>query len=233
MNQIQWSGYNWNTQERWGKVHKDKSWCHYDSDCVRVDNWGNLHLETHRNPKEVEGYQSEFGVGLVSSVDKFGYGFYEIECKLPTGPKLWPAFWMWSWDSWPPEIDVFEGYTTNNGGYLKFNRFNPFGWWNVPTNIWTESREGRGVNLKARTGWMGFKDPSKHFMKYSVLILEDLIEIQHNGRVVRRIEDEEILKHFIGTEWNVIINNHFQENPPEGDNYSDFVIKSFHYEQRY
>ena len=84
---IEWSGYKWNTQERWGKVHKDKSWNHYDSDCVRVDNWGYLHLETSKS-KEIDGFTPEFGVGLISSVDKFGYGLYEVECKLPTGPKL-------------------------------------------------------------------------------------------------------------------------------------------------
>ena len=35
------------------------------------------------------------------------------KAKLPYGDNLWPAFWMWSWDSWPPEIDIFEGYTNN------------------------------------------------------------------------------------------------------------------------
>ena len=93
---IGWAGYEWITQERWGKWHKSKPWNWYDPKCVHIDNWGYLHLGTHKNPKQFGDIESPYGVGLISSVDDFGYGHFEIECKLPTGKKLWPAFWMWS-----------------------------------------------------------------------------------------------------------------------------------------
>ena len=60
---------------------------------------------------------------------------------------------------------------------------------------------------------------------------ENIIEIKHNGCVVRQITDPKTLEYFKGKKMNVIINNHFQPNPPEGDNYSDFIIKSFKYEK--
>jgi beta-glucanase (GH16 family) len=235
MNTIEWSGYKWITQERWGEIHKSKSWCWYDKERVKVDDKNYLHLETLKHPKEFtlggEPITSTYGVGLVSSVDDFGYGYFEIEAKLPTGKKLWPAFWMWS-GPWPPEIDIFEGYTDNRTGYLKFNRFNPLGWWNIPTNIWTHKKEnGKAVNLKARTGFCGFDDPAKNFLKYSCLWTENVLEIKHNGYVVRKITDPKQLEHFKGKKMNVIINNHFQPYPPEGDNYSDFIVKSFKYEK--
>jgi len=226
---INWSGYEWATQERWGKWHKSKPWNWYDPECVKVDNWGYLHLETHKNPKQFGDIESPYGVGLISSVDDFDHGYFEIECKLPTGKKLWPAFWMWS-GPWPPEIDVFEGYTDNKNGYLKFNRFNPLGWWNMPSNIWTHKKEnGSAVNLSPRTGFSGFKDPTKNFIKYSCYWTKDIIQIKHNGYKVREITDPETLKYFEGKKMNVIINNHFQPNPPEGDNYSDFIVKYFKY----
>ena len=228
---INFSGRSWLPQERWGQYHPKKDWCWYDPDCVKIDNWGYAHLETHYNPKEFDGVESKYGVGLISSVEDFDYGYFEIEAKLPTGRKLWPAFWMWS-GPWPPEIDIFEGYTNGNNGYLKFNRFNPRGWWNLPSNIWTHNNGEEAINLGARTGFSGFKDPTKHFIKYGCLWTEDLIQIEHDGRIVRKITDPEVLKHFHGKKMNVIINNHFQEFPPEGeDNYSDFTIKYFKYEK--
>ena len=236
MKTLNWSGYRWITQERWGEIHKDKSWCWYDEERVKVDDKKYLHLETFKNPKNFtlgnKSITSNYGVGLVSSVKHFGYGYFEIEAKLPTGKKLWPAFWMWS-SPWPPEIDVFEGYTDNRTGYLKFNRFNLLGWWNIPSNIWTHtnSSNNKAVNLKPRTGFCGFDDPAKKFLKYSCLWTEDIIEIKHNGYVVRQITDPKQLKYFKGKKMNVIINNHFQPNPPKGDNYSDFVVKYFKYEK--
>lgn len=229
---INWSGYEWLTQERWGKVHKDKSWCWYDPSCVRIDNWKYLHLETHKNPTKIDKFKPQYGVGLVSSVEDFGYGIFEIECKLPTGPKLWPAFWLWSpsGGTWPPEIDIFEGYTDNRQGYLKFNRFNPLGWWNLPTNIWTHNNsDGKAVNLRARTGYSGFKNPATNFIKYTCTWSQEYIIIEHDDKIVRIIDDPKVLDHFKNKKMSVIINNHFQDDVPEGDNYSDFVVKHFSY----
>jgi|GEM_PF-3368472 len=45
--------------------------------------------------------------GWFNSKDYFGYGFYEIRCKLPVGEAFWPAWWMFGA---PPtnEIDIYE-----------------------------------------------------------------------------------------------------------------------------
>lgn len=46
---------------------------------------------------------------------KFGYGKYEIRCKLPKGKGFWPAFWMYGVGSngISNEIDVFEFWDNN------------------------------------------------------------------------------------------------------------------------
>jgi len=45
---------------------------------------------------------------------QFGYGIYEIRCKIPHGKGFWPAFWMYDSDSSVnKEIDVFEFWDDN------------------------------------------------------------------------------------------------------------------------
>ena len=33
---FQWSGYEWITQERWGQIHPNKSFCWYDPSAVEM-----------------------------------------------------------------------------------------------------------------------------------------------------------------------------------------------------
>ena len=126
---IQWSGYDWLTQERWGNMHPDKTYNWYDPSAVEIRN-DDLILKTHYNPKEFtvndKKITSNYGVGLISNTTKFDYGYFEIEAKLPTGKNLWPAFWMWSFDSWPPEIDIFEAYSSIKKSQLKTDLINTF-----------------------------------------------------------------------------------------------------------
>lgn len=51
--------------------------------------------------------------GLVDGNKSFKqkYGYFEIRSKNPTGTGFWPAFWLVTTESWPPEIDIFEFYT--------------------------------------------------------------------------------------------------------------------------
>jgi hypothetical protein len=47
-----------------------------------------------------------YGIGAISSIEKYGYGYYEVRCKIPTIVKTHPAFWLFGDCS--QEIDVFE-----------------------------------------------------------------------------------------------------------------------------
>mgnify|MGYP000680791932 CR=1 FL=1 len=116
MKTINWSGYEWITQERWGDIHPEKTYCWYDEHAVSIDANSHLHLKTRYNPKwfKDKGLWSNTGVGLVSCTNKFKHGTFEIEAKLPNGLNLWPAFWMLGSNSdtaiWPQcgEIDIME-----------------------------------------------------------------------------------------------------------------------------
>jgi len=232
---ISWGGYTWLNRERWGRMHPEaKAW--NDPTAIEIRD-GLLVLKTQKSPMSfvIDGKKvtTNIGIGLVSNKKKFGHGYFEIECKLPTGKGLWPAFWMWSFDSWPPEIDVFEAYTRRNKGYFglpaKWWRF--LGFWDVKTNIHFGHKDtGDQSSTGALSHWFGFKNPRKNFMKYGCLWTPDKIDIFYNGRKVRTIDDPKIMKYFENTTMNVIINNHVDidykmdiDNPTE----SEFIIKSF------
>ena len=135
---LNWKGYNWITQERWGDIHPTKTISWYDNTAVEIDDNGFLILKTQNNPKYFEKLDitSPIGSGLVSCQNRFGYGYFSIEAILPKGPSLWPAFWMWAWESWPPEIDVMEAYSNKRGSYFNWTHDLLFGkFWRTETNL--------------------------------------------------------------------------------------------------
>ena len=90
MTTVNWQGYEWITQERWGQIHPEKPHWWYDPSCVNVDDNGMLHLTTKCNPTYFRDLDkiSPIGVGLVSCTEKFGYGVFSIDAKLPKGKHL-------------------------------------------------------------------------------------------------------------------------------------------------
>ena len=236
--EFEWSNHKWIARERWGSAHPIKPHWWYDPERVEIDETGMLHLKTKYNPQYIneEVGESQIGVGLISSTEKFGYGEYEIEAKLPTGKHLWPAFWMWAWESYPPEIDVVEAYSKYsnrlasfwNGRLLEYftGKF-----WRVETNVHLidNSKEGNWT-LGAERSYFSFKRPSRNFFKYKLIWHKDKIEVYYNNKLNRRITDRKVLKQFDNVTMNVIINNGVTDqvdvnNPPE----SDFQVKYFKY----
>ncbi len=227
MQTIKWSGRDWITQETWGLYHpeKDKVW--YDKSAVEVSGAGVLHLKVHKNPRHFDGKFIETGIGLVSSVDDFQYGHFEIECRLPAGKHLWPAFWTWGRDSWPPEVDIFEGYTKGGGGYFGAF-FNSFSMWNVQTNAHYGSRESANQGASgAMTHWFGMRNPARNYMRYKMSWYPDKIEIFFNGNKVRIFTEKLLLDQMNAQPSRVILNNSAENNNWTSE--SDFMIRYFRY----
>lgn len=231
---IEWCGYKWLTQERWGQIHPEKDFQWYDPTAVEINDKGQLILKTHYDFKYFKelDVSSTVGVGFASCTTPFDYGYFEIEAKLPRGKYLWPAFWMWSFKSWPPEIDIFEGYTKRRNGYFRIDLRNPLGFWHVNTNVHL-GKMPSNYSIGAKSHWMGFKDPSKHFIKYGCEWTEEHIKIYYNGRLVRTIDDVETMEHLKGHKMNIIINNAVDWGIDKDDpTRSRFIINYFKYEQR-
>lgn len=228
---INWKGHEWLQHERWGLVHPEKKHWWYDPSASYVDHFDRLNLVTKNNPRffpEINDISS-IGVGLVSCKTKFKWGEFHIEAKLPYGNNLWPAFWMWSWDSWPPEIDILEGYSDDNPNYFKFRLNKPFGFWNIQTNIhYTES--GKNKMIGGKTHYFTFKDPTLEWIKYSCIWTPDKVEIYYDGKLVRKVTDKNIIQQLNSTSMNVIINNGVTSDVDiQNHRESKFIIRDFIY----
>lgn len=236
MKQINWANYNWITQERWGQIHPDKPIVWYDESAVVLNDDNSIDLLSHWNPKKFRNllgnsdFFSDIGVGLISCTEKFEYGYFELTAKLPTQAFAWPAFWMWSWDKWPPEIDVFEGYANRKGKYwssfwdILENRF-----WKVESNVHL-GKTPNNYNIGAHNHFLGYKSPSVVWNKYAVLWLPEEISFWYNDTLVRKIKERSILDQLKGTTMNVVINNSvYKTHPSHKKDVGVFSIKDFTY----
>jgi len=61
----------------------------------------------------------DYTAGMIFSKADFGFGKYEMRCKVPKGKGLWSVFWMFGTEN--EEIDVFEFWNENNmwGNYTE------------------------------------------------------------------------------------------------------------------
>jgi beta-glucanase (GH16 family) len=203
---------------------------------VQVDENGWLHLKTHRNPQPFKlengaDIVSPIGAGFVSCISRdFHWGTYEIEAKLPEGRCLWPAFWMWSWNTWPPEIDIMEGYSNEAGSYFKWN---PLGFWNAQTNIhFNDVVTGKNKSIRGKSWPFTLKNPTQEFIKYRLEWKPTAIYFYYNDRLVRKVTDKTIMEQVNSTEMNVVINNGITKWLPGQDQTSDFIVKYFKYTPR-
>jgi hypothetical protein len=233
---INWAGYEWLTEERWGQIHPDKPIVWYDETAVKKIDETEIHLFSHWNPKKFRNLFgnvdifSDIGIGLISCTERFSYGKFSIEAQLPTAPFSWPAFWMWSWDKWPPEIDVFEGYSNRNGRYwssigdILENRL-----WKVKSNIHL-GKTPDNYSIGDKTHFLGYQHPNKVWNKYSVIWTPTEISFWYNDTLVRWVKDERVLSQLRDTTMNVIINNSiYKKHKSHESTVGVMKVKNFNY----
>ncbi|MCO6499423.1 MAG: family 16 glycosylhydrolase [Vicingus serpentipes] len=64
------------------------------------------------NPPTTKTATFDYTTGEIRSSLAFGYGKFEIKCKIPDGKGFWSAFWTFGGAKWN-EIDAFEIYGSN------------------------------------------------------------------------------------------------------------------------
>ena len=228
---INWSGYKWLTQERWGQIHLEKPNWWYDPTAIQINSKSEIVLKTHYNPKRFGDIISPIGVGLISCTEKFSYGVFSIEAKLPKGPRLWPAFWMYAWESWPPEIDILEAYSNGKSSYFNWNWEALFGKvWRVETNIHL-GEPPTNYSLGAKPGYLDFTSPTEKFNTYTLDWTPTYIKIYFNNKLIRHITDSKTLEQLEGKTMNVIINNGIQNSYSVNSSIdtTEFLVRNFRY----
>ena len=226
---IKWAGYSWLT-----KLHREpryldpirKFWA--DQSAVSIDSNGYLHLKTHLNPKQFPTGKPLIGAGLIASDKTFSYGNFEIQ--LPKGKHLWPAFWCIGGKDWPPEVDIFEGYSDKKGSYRDFKWYMPFSPWDIETNAWYGTADHpKQLGAKRTNKVRG--DPSSRFEYYRLEWTPKRMQIFFGRDMVRRIEDRVILDRFKDQGLIIVLNNAVTNAATnlESHQSTDFVVKYFSY----
>ena len=116
---------HWQFAYPWGRTLTGEGQ-YYSGKQVQVDSMGILHLQACRRPAARayrspggRSYRLPYESGMLFSAPRhdslalaacgdrtgFGYGLFEIRCRLPDTPHSFPAFWLYGA---PDEVDIFE-----------------------------------------------------------------------------------------------------------------------------
>lgn len=189
----------WRISQPWGRFHTGNPTQYYGDESVSIED-GSLILDTKYLPKkglttwenDIK-YDIDYSVGLITSLESFGYGFYEFEITLPKGVGLWPAVWLTAVDTWPPEIDILEAYSDQYSNYGKKFQTNLHFDFN-PNKKNSGARNHRLLDTAER-------------IKVSCHWNENFIKIFYNGYLVRQVTSKKVLKWFKNKKMTIVLNN--------------------------
>ena len=202
---LNWMGYNWCQDMPDGdKMHPHNPYRYYHSDAVIQSN-DDIRLSVFIRPQKVKRwdgkvYDSKYACGLLRSEECFTYGMYTLECILPKGRNLLPAFWLTNEKTWPPEIDIFEGYPNIFGGYWtpSIRPHKPLlkQGYAIEPNIHYGTTEDR-IKVGANGVEMNvLHNPASEVNKYYLEWTPDYILIRYNNTIVKYIDKRTNFKLF-------------------------------------
>ena len=127
------NGWDHNGVLPWG-AHQDHGSEYYVSGNCQ---WGGNYLTLHSYPN-TGGYKYESGVSFCNTqVPASGYDSVTVSCDIQNPyvgvQGCWPAFWLDTTKSWPPEIDIAE-FKGNQGGNVWQNVCDDYQNWQVAQN---------------------------------------------------------------------------------------------------
>jgi beta-glucanase (GH16 family) len=219
----------WKLGQPWGNFHPEHLYQHYDIEGKEtyVSKENNLILEMRHRDLDIvkaelpdwrkddempDQFTIPYAVGLVTTKESWQYGWFEAEIMLPKAVSLWPAFWLSGKNSWPPEIDIFEGYSKNGSDYKDRFLFKKRPFVKIQPNL------HYGVVEEGTKAMYGAYDvpvwnATSRFVQYACWWEEDFIRIYYDGNMVFECTNPDVLKWFNGKDHEqfIIINNGVQD----------------------
>lgn len=216
--------HRWNLGRYFGPIHPGFPYDYSADEAVEFTREGLL-LNTYFNERMTDYYDGNIyrtvsDFGMLTSKRGYGYGLYEWDVVVPFGKEQWFALWLSGVNSWPPEIDVVEGYSNINEMYKS----------NLQTNI-HYGNNGEDIMIRGRK-MLIFREANMYKpQNYKLLWTKDKIEIFLNGYKVRVITDKNKLDYFKNQKMYIIMNNKFSDRYAELDENErgSFLVKKFKY----
>jgi len=208
-----WDEKAWMKGMPWGKIHPDYPEQYYEDSCVRAGRDGLRLLQLDHASAHFPAPPGQNAVGLVITRQSWLYGTFVIEAVLPAGKNLWPAIWLTGDNSWPPEIDLMEGYSRK--GKSRFR---------LTSNAHYRTADGRIRNAGVRRYYIA--GPAGRTVQYAVVWTPEQIVYYADGYRIRTISDPAVMQGMHG-KMHLVLNNAVLQN--KGNVYPDssvFIIRS-------
>ncbi|MEI8116278.1 MAG: family 16 glycosylhydrolase [Flavobacteriia bacterium] len=79
----------------------------------RKEDVNGTYIDWTLTPPAMTSSNFNYTSAQLESKYRFGYGIYEIRCKIPKGKGFWPAFWLYNGYN-NAELDIFEFWNEDN-----------------------------------------------------------------------------------------------------------------------
>lgn len=121
---------------------------------------------------------------------KFGFGYFEIRCKLPTHHGAFPAFWLFgNGTNTYEEIDIFEHYETDVYSPREYT----IGLWHNPNGLsYLQDRNSTGATkYKDETIYIPNSEPDLNsYHTFTCEWMPDYVRWYRDGQLVSEYTDE-------------------------------------------
>jgi hypothetical protein len=236
----------WRYAMPWGDFHPGSLHQYYDNDgTLSYVAPEGLILELRKIPKTFkkadlpdwrqgdlpEEFTIPVGVGHVSTKKAWHYGWFEAWIQLPKGQSYWPAFWLSGIKTWPPEIDIFEGYShigPNYESYTLINRFLKKPNRRIRPNLhYGKTEDGTKTDYKSYD--IPVAEATERLVHYACHWEHDFIKIYFDGILIMEVTNQEVLRWFNkeDAQQYVIINHGLHMGYPDNPDESAMIVRSF------
>lgn len=154
-----------------GEDYDPAPWIKY---CHYCDNDGSLPHEVH------------YFSGMMETIDPVGFGYYEMECKMPVHDGANSTFWFWSTlGGTYNEIDVFEHCTELCKSDIRRETLSGI-WYNPTGTNYGSIGDIPGAQRKARSPYIiPTSSPDlEQYHRFGCLWLPDKVEFYIDGEVI-------------------------------------------------